>query len=482
MEKDSYKPFSILSFLKVLLLTAAALTLASRAESENIFDQKRNAEYRVLRLERIVIEGNKNIPARKIRESMFLKPGDVVNVEMLEREKLHLLSSHRLIQSIDMYTLPGSKRGWVVLRLDVKEKKRVIFETGYGYHDTYGWFLTLIGMRLEHPFGTNSYLRTGLRLGFHVAGIEAEWKHYAPVEGGLGYGLRGFIYGEDHIFFGSQNSIDAQGEGPYTWNGSEWRSFKQKVSRSGIEAALRYEAKATSFSFGFKAEKIVPDSLFTDIDMDVEKGIEDFPGEMKPDIEKTILASFFFRVIHDTRNDFIYPVKGSYFFLWLKNSSSLLGSDRIFTRMKLDYVRYFDLGDYRVLSGRLYAGSASRGAPYYERFYIGGIYSIRGFKELSLSPTTGDDAFCVASGELRFPLIGSLEGPPRLSGLVFVDAGQGWRWDERDSSEEIQSSAGYGVRLMLPWLGTLGIDVGIPFTEGRTGDRFYIHGALGFSF
>ena len=69
-----------------------------------------------------------------------------------------------------------------------------------------------------------------------------------------------------------------------------------------------------------------------------------------------------------------------------------------------------------------------------------------------------------------------------LAGLVFVDAGFGWRRGESLTSSDIEAAAGYGVRLRLPWIGTLGLDAGVPFTDGRTGDRFYVHGALGFSF
>jgi len=485
---NKFAHYFSLPVVAIALFTAVFIifTVTSATQSQSVFEEKAT-ESRVLRLEKIVIEGNKHIPSEKIKGSMFLKPGDVVNVEMLEREKQNILRKHPLIELIDMYTLPGSKKGRVILKLNITEKKRFTFETGYGYHETYGWFLTLLGLRIEQPFGTNSYMRTGLKLGFHVSGLEAEWIHNTSLEGGFSYGVRASIYGEDHIFFGNQNklTIDDAKSTPYTWSASEWRSFEQRISRAGVEVALRYKANSTSFSFGLKTEKVTPDSLFTDIDLEIEKSEESFPEEMRSDLEKVTLSNFFFRVIHDTRNSFIYPIKGSYFILWLKNSNSLLGSEKIYTRLKLEYVQHINLGKYRVLSGRLYAGTVSSGAPYYERFYIGGIYSIRGFKELSLSPTTGDNAFFIANGELRFPLIGTLDGPPRLSGLVFLDAGKGWRWESpynHEREEKFESSAGYGVRLMLPWLGTLGVDVGIPFTEGRTGDRFFIHGALGFSF
>jgi len=111
------------------------------------------------------------------------------------------------------------------------------------------------------------------------------------------------------------------------------------------------------------------------------------------------------------------------------------------------------------------------------------MYSIRGFRELSLSPPRGSDGFVIGSEEFRFPLIGTRANvPPKLTGLVFVDAGIGWVRGEAFKASDIEAAAGYGVRLRLPWIGTLGIDAGVPFTDGRTGDQFYIHGCLGFSF
>ncbi|MFH1754068.1 MAG: BamA/TamA family outer membrane protein, partial [Candidatus Latescibacterota bacterium] len=100
----------------------------------------------------------------------------------------------------------------------------------------------------------------------------------------------------------------------------------------------------------------------------------------------------------------------------------------------------------------------------------------------SLSPTAGDNGYWMVSEELRWPLISSGEGPPRLSGLVFFDVGQGWQHGDVLTADDMEAAAGYGIRLRLPWVGTLGIDAGIPFTDGKTDDNFRVHGSLGFSF
>jgi hypothetical protein len=38
------------------------------------------------------------------------------------------------------------------------------------------------------------------------------------------------------------------------------------------------------------------------------------------------------------------------------------------------------------------------------------------------------------------------------------------------------------MRVRLPWMGTLGLDIGVPLTNTRTDDPFRLHWAIGFSF
>jgi outer membrane protein insertion porin family len=225
-----------------------------------------------------------------------------------------------------------------------------------------------------------------------------------------------------------------------------------------------------------------PESSYVDSDSDVEHPLADFPASMRSEIQNTVITGLFFRVVRDTRDRLDYPRSGSFSILQMQSNNTFLGGDEIFAKAELDFRKHVGLGGWRVLSSRLAAGITSPGAPYYERFFLGGMYSVRGFRELSLSPPSGNDGFVILSEELRVPLVSSAGNVPRLTGLVFIDAGLGWRRGAAIDSSDVQAAAGYGVRLRLPWIGTLGVDAGVPFTDGRTGDRFYVHGSLGFSF
>ena len=118
---------------------------------------------------------------------------------------------------------------------------------------------------------------------------------------------------------------------------------------------------------------------------------------------------------------------------------------------------------------------------FFERFYAGGIGSIRGFRFRGVSPRggraddpVGGDFSLTGSVELNFPLVG--EG---LRGVVFTDVGD-VEPDVRFGT--IRSSVGAGVRLILPFLGQtpLAVDFAVPVTKADTDDKQLISFSFGF--
>jgi outer membrane protein insertion porin family len=128
------------------------------------------------------------------------------------------------------------------------------------------------------------------------------------------------------------------------------------------------------------------------------------------------------------------------------------------------------------------AGYITGGAPFFERFYGGGIGSIRGFRFRGVSPRAGlaedpvgGDFSVTGSAEVSFPLVGE-----SLRGVVFVDAGD-VESDARFGT--IRSSIGAGIRLNLPFLGQapLALDFAFPITKDDQDDTQYISFSLGFN-
>ncbi len=113
--------------------------------------------------------------------------------------------------------------------------------------------------------------------------------------------------------------------------------------------------------------------------------------------------------------------------------------------------------------------------PLFERFFPGGINSIRGFQARTLGPrepvfnqdneiidTTpvGGSAQLILNNELIFPIIESLG----LRGVVFIDAGNAWTHEQGIDVSNMRYSAGYGVRWLSP-IGPLRIEIGYPLDK-----------------
>jgi outer membrane protein insertion porin family len=106
--------------------------------------------------------------------------------------------------------------------------------------------------------------------------------------------------------------------------------------------------------------------------------------------------------------------------------------------------------------------------PFYDRFYLGGMYSLRGFKYRSISPRedpfeepVGGDSYWYGSSEYSVPII------DRLRFAAFYDIGmvtpEPYEFLETDL---LNSNWGLGIRLNLP-IGPLRLDYGIPIRYDR---------------
>jgi outer membrane protein insertion porin family len=121
-------------------------------------------------------------------------------------------------------------------------------------------------------------------------------------------------------------------------------------------------------------------------------------------------------------------------------------------------------------------------APFFERFYGGGIGSVRGFAFRGISPRSGpeDDRVggnfsITGSMEVSYPIAGDT-----LRGVVFTDAGD----VEPDFQiGTIRWSVGAGIRLVLPILGQvpIAIDFAVPISKNSQDDTQFISFSLGFT-
>lgn len=220
-----------------------------------------------------------------------------------------------------------------------------------------------------------------------------------------------------------------------------------------------------------------------------------------------LLSRVGFTLAHDTRNSVTLPTRGHRIELNPEIVGGPFGGDVDFYKLELraaqywNPARYFDEGgiwrdvfDGHVLEmsgrvgvvetyGRGDRGNTSR-VPLFDRFFLGGLYSLRGFDyrevgprdELTLEPI-GGNTYWFGSAEYSIPII------ERLRIAAFYDAGMVFKksysfdpttYSDGSSSGVYNDNIGFGIRLNLP-IGPLRLDYGIPITRDKfsgSGGRF----------
>jgi outer membrane protein insertion porin family len=147
------------------------------------------------------------------------------------------------------------------------------------------------------------------------------------------------------------------------------------------------------------------------------------------------------------------------------------------------YFPGFRPGHVLELGGRMgTAGSLSGGdVPFEDRYYLGGLYSLRGFKYRNVAPREraypltapnvpdepiGGDTYWFSSAEYSIPIF-EQEGGVGLRFAVFYDIGQVAVSPWSLNTGSIDSNTGMGIRLNIPHLGPLRLDYGIPVTTDK---------------
>ena len=143
------------------------------------------------------------------------------------------------------------------------------------------------------------------------------------------------------------------------------------------------------------------------------------------------------------------------------------GGDGQFTKVEGSTSWFFPLFlgttfHFEASAGQVFENESDK-LPVYERFYLGGMNSIRGFKYGKVSPideATGDriggDKMWFSNLEFIFPLVES-QG---IQGLVFYDIGQVLNDDQDWTLNDYVHSTGLGIRWLSP-LGPLSVVWGV---------------------
>jgi outer membrane protein insertion porin family len=221
---------------------------------------------------------------------------------------------------------------------------------------------------------------------------------------------------------------------------------------------------------------------------DWEPGVFPFPA-IAPNVPSAILEQtgdhlfqrFGASLAYDTRNSVKLPNHGQRTEL----DPELSVGDTTYFKVEAKTAWFFPgLFKGHVLEADGRAGIAntlgSGDVPFYDRYYLGGAYSLRGFKYRNIGPRDptyglinpaipdepiGGDSYWYGSLEYSLPLLEKDNGPS-VRFALFFDTGSVGN-GSYSFSGNFDDDAGIGLRLDIPHLGPLRLDYGVPITHDQ---------------
>lgn len=373
-------------------------------------------------IDRITIKGNTRTRDNVIRRELRIAEGGVFDSKAI-RQSTQSLQRLMYFEEVTITPEPSLDPDRMNVIIQVKEKSTGTFSIGAGYSSADK--LILMGQIAE-----NNFLGRGDTLAFS-ANVSANSHRY-----NLGYT-------DPHL-----------NDSPLSW-GADLFSTQREYDN------YTKDSKGGAIRLGYPIfEKWQIFSNYSYTDTDLTNVLDTASYIIRKSVDLHITSAVKMSLVRDTRNKRYGATEGSRNSLSMTYAGGPFGGDAEFTKFEGSSGWYFPIPLRSALHFNLSAGQVFENQtdklPVYERFYLGGLNSMRGFKYAKISPLdalTGDriggDKMWFTNSEVVFPLLES-QG---LMGVVFLDVGQVLNDDESwgdFNNNSVKKGTGVEVRWLSP--------------------------------
>lgn len=408
-------------------------------------------------INRIEITGNTRTRDKVIRREIPLVEGNVFNSALLQYTRRQV-QNLGYFEDVKVDTKRAGAGDQVDVTVDVKEKPTGAFTIGGGFSSVDG-AIGVVSISQNNLFGLGKRAAITAQLGQNAN--------------------RGSVVYTDPHFLDSNFSVEPR---IYVTNTKGLQNNQLGYNQETEGGALAVGHHLVERVFGlltYTYEKVkIKDVTATAPPLVQEQAAEN--GGVSKTSELT------FTLTRDTRDSFTEPTRGLAATATVQYAGGFLDAGNNFTKYSLDLSQYFPL--WWKLVGHIHGNIAYASVfgstsflPVQERYYLGGINSVRGFKNYTISPRSpvtdnpegGNKAFYIQS-EILFPLY----DPLKMRGLVFFDMGNAF---VTPFSWTVREGAGIGIHFTSP-LGAVRLEVGINLAP-QQGERPYaLHFTAGTAF
>ncbi len=405
-------------------------------------------------LESIHIQGNTKTKSEVIIRELSLAPGEIFDLKRMKQSE-NRLKETRFFDEVTLAPEASKIPNRRDLRIVVKEARtgNVTFGAGFSTVESLVGTVELTQGNFDYSNPESMFQGAGQKfrlrgsLGLKSSQIVLNFEEPWVFNRNLAYGIE--LYRSE----------------------SDYYSDYYEECRLGMQHYLRkriYELVEAKLSYKIESVDIddVDKDLLSDGVMSKERG----------DIGSRSISQVSISFLRDTRDSYLIPTRGTRFEFINDFAGGPFMGDTDLYRMELRagyWVPTFDFGN-QVLSivGRVgtVMGLSGEEVPYFEKFFLGGAYNLRGFKYRKVGKLGkitdepfGGDSFGFASIEYSIEVF----NPVRFA--MFYDVGflNSSDWDFNPS--DYNSDFGVGLRIII--MGApMRLDVGFPMKTGDQND------------
>jgi len=377
--------------------------------------------------EKILISGNRKTRDYVIRRELKVYEQERFSSTRLKRSVRNL---YRLdyFEDVKVQTQKGTTENQMVLKIDVTEKSTGSFSIGAGYSSEDDFF-AMASVTQRNLFGRGQIVslqaNVGGRSDRYNLSFTEPWLFNIPLSG----------------------RVDL-----YRWI-KDYDTYDKDATGGGLRLGYPLWTDYLRFTVGYAYEI----SNIEDIQEDAPPSIKDFEGT---NTQSTVSADLRW----DSRNRIFNPTEGSEHRFTVEYAG--FGGNIAFTKYIGKTGWYFPIfkgtvGFLHAKAGYVEENPGGR-LPDWERFYLGGISSLRGFKYRSVSPKNedgikiGGNKFIQFNAEYLVPLFPDMG----IFGVAFFDTGNAYNNDEDIELSNMRESAGLGFRWFSP-VGPIRLEYGL---------------------
>lgn len=414
---------------------------------------------RLAYIERIDITGNDRTRDKVVRRELVISEGDLYSGPKIRRSKTNLLRLG-FFESVEIKTERGSTPSSVRLIIQIKERLTGSFVIGAGFSSLENLFATA-QISVANLFGTGQKVSLTAEIGQIRKDISLNYLYPYFLDTNWILGLYLLYSDRDYETFDRlERSIRGRLGYPLGWDTTGYASYGVHfVEVSNFKKELKYF-------------------------MQLEEG-------------KTNTTSIEWSLVRSTVDNPYFPTRGSDNRVTLEWASESFGGDINYMKYLAQTRWYFPFKTFGekwmpvlMINGEGgYIQSLDDGpVPLSERFFLGGLNSVRGFRYKTLGPyesdvfplssseptsrlmevssNVGGDKYLQGNAEFLFPIVPSVG----VRGLLFYDVGNAFDEGESIELDLLRQSWGFGIRWFSP-IGPLRFEWGFPLYPKEDEER-----------